>query len=97
MEKKMENEMEAREYIGIMTLYGGFPKLGVPFGDPYNKDYGILGSILGYPNFGKLPWSTLQQFVLKDVEIIRTTRITRNSHITGLMTPTWTGGYGICH
>ena len=26
---------------------GGFPKLGVPFGRPYNKDYSILGSILG--------------------------------------------------
>ena len=36
--------------------YGGFPKLGVPFGGPYKKDYSILGSILGYPNFGKLPW-----------------------------------------
>ena len=22
---------------------------------PYNKDYSIFGSILGYPNFGKLP------------------------------------------
>ena len=31
-------------------LYGGFPKLGVPFlGGPYNKDYSILGSILGVP------------------------------------------------
>ena len=34
----------------------GFPKIrGYLFGDPYNEDYGILGSILGYPNFGKLP------------------------------------------
>ena len=33
---------------------GGFPKLGVPFGGPNNKDYGILGSILGSPHFGKL-------------------------------------------
>ena len=24
-----------------------------PFWGPYNKDYSILGSILGYPNFGK--------------------------------------------
>ena len=31
---------------------GGFPKLGVPFGAPYNKDYSILGSILGSPYFG---------------------------------------------
>ena len=29
--------------------YGGFPKEGVPFGGPYNKDYGILGSILETP------------------------------------------------
>ena len=34
---------------------GGFPKLGVPFWGPHNKAYNILGSILGYPNFGKLP------------------------------------------
>ena len=29
---------------------------GYFFGGPYNKDYSILGSILGYPNFGKLPY-----------------------------------------
>ena len=29
---------------------------GYLFGGPYNKDYSILGSILGYPNFGKLPY-----------------------------------------
>ena len=23
------------------SKYGGFPKLGVPFGGPYNKDYSI--------------------------------------------------------
>ena len=23
---------------------------------PYHKDYSILGSILGYPNLGKLPY-----------------------------------------
>ena len=34
------------------SIYGGFPKLGVLFGGPYNKDYNILGS----PNFGKLPY-----------------------------------------
>ena len=37
------------------TLNGDFPKLGVPFGGPYDKDYTILGSILGSPYFGKLP------------------------------------------
>ena len=26
------------------------------FGGPYNKDYNIIGSILGYRNFGKLPY-----------------------------------------
>ena len=36
-------------------LNGGFPKLGVPFWGSNNKDYSIFGSILGSPNFGKLP------------------------------------------
>ena len=41
----------------LLGGYGGFPKLGVPFlGDPHNKDYSILGSILGSPYFGKLPY-----------------------------------------
>ena len=40
----------------IPLKYGGFPKLGVPFGGPNNKDYSILGSILGSPYFGKLPY-----------------------------------------
>ena len=31
-----------------------FPKIR-DFGGPNNKDYSILGSILGYPYFGKLP------------------------------------------
>ena len=31
-------------------------KLGVPFWGVYNKDYSILGSILGSPDFGKLPY-----------------------------------------
>ena len=44
---------------------GGFSKLGVPylFGSPYNKDYSILGSILGSPNFGKLPYDLLLKHV----------------------------------
>ena len=29
---------------------------GTLFGGPYNKDYSILGSILGSPYFGKLPY-----------------------------------------
>ena len=36
--------------------YGGFLKLGVSYwGGPHNKDYSILGSILGSPYLGKLP------------------------------------------
>ena len=36
----------------------GFPKIrGTLIGDPHNKDYSILGSILGFPYFGKLPFS----------------------------------------
>ena len=40
---------------------GGFPKLGggggggTLLGVPHNKDYSILGSILGSPYFEKLP------------------------------------------
>ena len=30
--------------------------LGYLFGGPHNKDYKILGSILGYPHFGKLAY-----------------------------------------
>ena len=49
---------------GLLTcargLIRGFPKIrGYLFGDPYNKVYSILGSILGYPNFGKLPTEPL--------------------------------------
>ena len=48
-----------------MLLFGGFPKLGVPFlGTPHNKDYSILGSILGSPYIGKLPFVSLVLFVL---------------------------------
>ena len=57
--------------------YRGFPKLGVPFGGPYNKDYSILGSILGSPYFRKLPYSGSQKVkgaVLKE-EILHDTRI----------------------
>ena len=36
--------------------YGGFPKLGVLFGDSHNKGYSLLGSILGSPYLGKLPY-----------------------------------------
>ena len=36
------------------------PKIrGTIFGDPHNKDYSILGSILGSPYLGKLPYTWL--------------------------------------
>ena len=41
--------------IDLKTRNGGFPKLGYLIGDPHNKEYSILGSILGSPHFGKLP------------------------------------------
>ena len=43
----------------------GFPKIrGTLLGGPHNKDYSILGSILGSRNFGKLPYGsrTLRSF-----------------------------------
>ena len=39
----------------ILT-YGGFPKLGLPFWGPNNKDHSIFGSILGSPYLGKPPY-----------------------------------------
>ena len=51
---------KSKVYRVRIYIYGGFPKLGVPFfGGPYNKDYSILGSILGSPNFAKLPYRSL--------------------------------------
>ena len=36
----------------------GFPKIrGTILGGPYNEDSSILGSILGSPYFGKLPYT----------------------------------------
>ena len=43
-------------HLGL-TLTWGFPNImGTLFGGPHNKDFSILGSILGYPYFGKLPY-----------------------------------------
>ena len=36
--------------MGVSLNYGYL------FGGPHNKDYSILGSILGSPYFGKLPY-----------------------------------------
>ena len=47
-------------FLGIARkVYGGFPKLGVPFGGPHSKDYSILGSTLGVPLFWETTWATL--------------------------------------
>ena len=35
---------------------GASQNRGTLFGGPHNKDYSILGSILGSPYFGKLPY-----------------------------------------
>ena len=40
-----------RTYMGVSQ------NSGYLFGGPNNKAYSILGSIVGYPNFGKLPYS----------------------------------------
>ena len=40
----------------------GFPKIGGTFfGGSHNKDYSILGSILGSPYFGKLPYLCIRR------------------------------------
>ena len=42
---------------GHLDIIWGFLKIrGTFLGGPHNKDYSILGSILGYPYFGKLPF-----------------------------------------
>ena len=38
--------------VGLRSGCGGFPKLGVPFWGPNNKDYSIFGSIVGFPILG---------------------------------------------
>ena len=41
----------------------GFPNKGYLFGGPYNKDCSILGSILGSPHFGKLPYMYMYIYI----------------------------------
>ena len=44
-------------FQGIIRVMWGFPKIkGTLFGGTHIEDYSILGSILGYPNFGKVPY-----------------------------------------
>ena len=42
---------------------GSFPKLGYPYWGPYNKDYSILGSILGPPILGNYHVAAVQAMV----------------------------------
>ena len=42
--------------------------MGTLFGGPQNKDYSILGSILGSPYFGKLPCMRVGDFIIKGGE-----------------------------
>ena len=48
--------MKCAGFRGLFTRYmGGFPKLVVLFGGPYNEDYSIMGSIFVSPSLRKLP------------------------------------------
>ena len=48
--------LEASDRRAKELRLGGFPELGVR---PYNKDYRIIGSVLGSPHFGKMPFVSL--------------------------------------
>ena len=55
----------------VYTIWG-FPKIrGYLFGGPNNKDYSILGSILGSPYFGKLLYSYMDPLVLLTLDLLR--------------------------
>ena len=45
-----------REGYRLYRGMGVSQNWGYHFGCPYNKDYSILGSILGFPYFGKVPY-----------------------------------------
>ena len=51
--------------------FGGFRKLGYLFRGPNIKDYSILGSILGSPHFGKVPF--LSDLPFKKIALANTT------------------------
>ena len=51
---------DPRFWVAVKELNLGVSQnWGYPFGGPYNKDYSILGSILGSPYFRKLPFKLL--------------------------------------
>ena len=56
-------------FLGYMYVYiWGFPKIkGTLFACPYNKDYSILGSILGSPYFGRLPYMYIHIHILVQI------------------------------
>ena len=55
-----------------LTEVRGFPKIVIFFwGGPYNKDYSILGQILGHPNFGKLPYFSRVQPVFPRLVLMK--------------------------
>ena len=46
-----------------MCYIWGFPKIrGTFFGGPHNKEYSRLGSLLGFPYFGKDPYTHLTHY-----------------------------------
>ena len=47
---------------------GGSQNSGYHFGGPNNKDYSIMGSILGSPYFGKLPYKDYIRIMGKKME-----------------------------
>ena len=55
--------------LQLMHGMWGFPKIrGYLFGDPHNKDYTILRSILGSPYVGKLP--CVAKLQLENVKLV---------------------------
>ena len=50
--------------MGISQNYGYL------FGGPHNRDYSILGSILGFPYFGKLPYHDMIYYILVEYIIL---------------------------
>ena len=63
-------------------IFGGFPKLGVPFWGSHSKDSSILGSMLGSPFLGKLPSALGDMGVLIFVEGVGSSGTTRNPKLT---------------
>ena len=55
--------------------------MGTFLGVPHNKDYSILGSILGFPYFGKLP------FRVEGLGSISTPHVSHSFLLTALRPP----------